>query len=476
MVLIISSRVAQFILLFLTIKISTSLLLPSEMAKVYIINSLFSFFALIFINPVGMYINRRLHSWNSSGKISIYFNYFWCYLVIICLFGYLLLELLFRLKLFQLNTELKYISMLVFSTLFFVTINQTVIPSLNLLGFRKCFVVLALATTASSLAFATLLVYFLKPIAEYWLSGILIGYILLTFMGWRFFYCRINSGVISNNVGIPKLVSIVKFSIPISISVGLGWFQSQSYRFMMESSLGMHELGLFAAGYGISLGIISAFESIFTTYLQPKFYKNISTGGLVEQANAWRDYAGSIFPSMILVGFVIIATASDVTRVILGREYWSASQFVIWGVVAELARVASGVYGMVAHARMKTKLLIVPSLVGALTSVGLIWWLIPIYKSNGVGIALMSSSLIILILTYYFTRKEYVLFLPYGILLRSIFMGISIIILAELLRLIFGHNITYINSAVNLYIVGCIFIFFQYLLLRPLFLSKSIYA
>ena len=31
-----------------------------------------------------------------------------------------------------------------------------------------------------------------------------------------------------------------------------------------ESSLGLYQLGLFAAGYGISAGLISAFDSIFS--------------------------------------------------------------------------------------------------------------------------------------------------------------------------------------------------------------------
>ena len=110
---------------------------------------------------------------------------------------------------------------------------------------------------------------------------------------------------------------------------------------------------------------------------------------------------------MILVGFFIAATASELTMLMLGKEYWSASQFIVGGVLAELARVAKGVYGMIVHARMNTKLLITPSLIGAIISVGLIWGLMPTFQSNSVGVTLMLSSVTVFILTYVATRNEY---------------------------------------------------------------------
>ena len=92
MLLILFGRAAQILLLFATIKIATTILLPSELAKVYLMTSLFTFFALIFINPIGMFINRRIHSWNNAGIVKKYFNYFWLYLISISLVAFVTQE------------------------------------------------------------------------------------------------------------------------------------------------------------------------------------------------------------------------------------------------------------------------------------------------------------------------------------------------------------------------------------------------
>ena len=72
------------------------------------------------------------------------------------------------------------------------------------------------------------------------------------------------------------------FAWPVAISVGFNWLQTQGYRFLMADTLGLVDLGLFVVGYGISAGLIAAFESVLTTYFQPKFYKNVSRNNSVE--------------------------------------------------------------------------------------------------------------------------------------------------------------------------------------------------
>jgi len=468
MLLIALGRVAQFILVFATIKISTTLLPPEEMAKVFMVASLVAFFALVFLNPVGMFMNRRLHAWNAAGKVRHYYNYFWLYLIAICGIAVASLILFIGVGWIDIHTSTNLVLMLVGSSLLFATVNQVVIPALNLLGYRGWFVALTLATAVMSLMTATIFVVELAPKAEFWIFGLLVGQFIFSLIGGKIFFGKVNAPDYSHKPTRHHFDKLIGFAWPISIAVGLGWVQTQSYRFMMESGLGLHALGLFAAGYGISAGVISAFESVFTTYLQPNFYKHISNENLLEQSKAWEEYAGTIFPSLTLVGFVILATAPELTRVILGPEYWSSFQFIGWGVAAELSRVASGAYGMIAHARMKTRLLIAPSLVGATSSIILIWWLMPIFGSNGVGAALMISSVAAFILTYAFTRDELTANLPRRTLITSMLMGVALIILAEVFRWAVGENKNLIVSVATLGTVGVAFLFFQFTLLRPL--------
>jgi O-antigen/teichoic acid export membrane protein len=472
MLLIALGRVAQIFLMFATIKISTSLLTPAEMAKVFLVASLVAFYALLLLNPVGMFMNRRLHAWNEMGKVQHYYNYFWLYLLFVCLVAVTSLWIFVEAGWVNIHSTITWTLLLVGGSLLFTTANQVVIPGLNLLGYRGWFVALTLATVIASLFASTLFVVVLNPTAQSWLVGLLVGQLLFAVIGWKIFYAKLNVHAVLTKPTKIHIKAMLRFAWPISIAVGLGWAQSQGYRFMMESTLGLNALGLFVAGYGISAGLISAFESVFTTYLQPIFYKNISNDNITEQSKAWSEYAGTIFPSLMLVGFVVLATAPELTRTMLGSEYVSSSQYIVWGVIAELARVASGIYGMIAHARMKTRLLLLPSLAGASLSFALIWWLMPIYASNGVGVALMTSSLTVFVLTYAATRKEYETTFPHGMLMASMVMGVGLILLAKILRWIMGINGSFMEIALQLIVVGIFFMAGQYFLLRPILKGK----
>lgn len=469
MILIALGRIVQFILMFATIRVSTTLLSPAEMAKVYLVSSIVAFYAMFLLNPVGMFMNRRLHSWNADGKAQQYYNYFWVYLVVVCGFAVVTLRYFIESRWIDIHTTTGSALLLVGGSLLIATINQVVIPGLNLLGYRGWFVLLTLATVASSLIAATIFVIGISSSAENWIFGLLLGQLIFAVVGWKVLLAKLN---VCDALKKPtkKHISILfNFAWPIAVAVGMGWVQTQSYRFMMESTLDLQSLGLFAAGYGISAGLISAFESIFTAYLQPIFYKRISNENQIDQAKAWKDYSEAIIPSLLLVGFFILSTTTELTRVMLGPEYLSSSQFIMWGVFAELARVGVGVYGMVAHARMKTRLLLLPGLVGATLSVGFIWWLMPIYGSSGVGAGLVLSSVSAFGFIYVSTRKEFTQNFPRKMVITSVFMGGGLILLAELSRWVVGQGGSFSTSLLQLFVVGVLFIFFQYYLLRRLF-------
>lgn len=475
MLLIAIGRILYFIIIFLTVKVSTSLLPPEEMAKVFLVSSIVAFYALFLLNPVGMFMNRRFHAWNSDGKVKRYYGYFWLYLFIVCCVSFASLALFSELEWVDSHALAGWIKLLVVGSLLFTTVNQVVIPGLNLLGYRGWFVSLTFFTAAIGLVVAIFFVLQFSARAESWICGLLVGQLVVSILGWRVFFLKININNTIENPNKTHIKALLDFAWPISIAVGLGWIQAQSYRFFMESMLGLNALGLFAAGYGISAGLISAFESIFTSYLQPLFYRNIVNDDVVQQSKAWGEYSEAILPSLILVGCLIFSVAMELTQVMLGTEYWSSYVFVGWGVVAESARVGAGIYGMVAHARMKTGLLLLPNLLGALVSVSLIWWLMPIYGSNGVGLALMCSSLVIFSMIYFFTRKEYKTVFPYKALIKSFMMGGVVFLLAEGLRQIMIKNLFFSTAEFRLLVVGSVFLLFQYILVKPLLRANGSY-
>ena len=465
MLLLAVSRLLQLALVVASIKIATTLMPPSEIARVYLITSLFSISALLFINPVGMFINRRLNVWNANGTVRSHFGLFWLYVVAVGLVVYLLLAAIASTQILPFPPD-GLLAAVVASMLVSATFNQTVVPGLNLLGRRNWFNLLTVLTGTMGLLVSVWAILHFSRKAEFWQFGVICGNFIVAIWGCKLFYNNLSVRCEPTRLTKTHLATVAAFALPIAATVSLGWVQSQSYRFIMQSLLGLRELGLFAAGYGISVGLISAFESIFTAYLYPRFYKQISNHDHLVQSEAWNDYAQAIFPSLVLVGALILSTAPELARTMLGPEFHSAYEYVGWGVGAELARVGAAVYAMVAHARMKTRLLLVPALVGAGLSLALIAWWLPLFASNGIGAALMLSSVAVFVLTLLATRGQLTTKFPLGRLMKGVAMGLGLFGLSEFLRwMAFETGI--VTTLLHLGMVGLVFGGLQFVLLKP---------
>jgi O-antigen/teichoic acid export membrane protein len=257
------------------------------------------------------------------------------------------------------------------------------------------------------------------------------------------------------------------FAWPVAISVGFNWLQTQGYRFLVADSLGLVALGLFVAGYGISAGLMAAFESVLTTYFQPRFYKRVSNNDNDEQSLAWNKYAGAILPSLMLVTFLLAGLAPELTRFMVGPAYQSASQFVVWGVIAEGARVVTGVYSMSAHAKMKTRLLLLPNLLGAVICIALIWALAPSMGAHGVGLARSLAGVGTIIAMHYLMIVALDIKLPSLMLLKVIVMGLGLLLIATAGRWLLGSTQSLWSTGGLIIFTGLAFLLMFYCLIIP---------
>lgn len=473
MTLIALGRIAQMLLMFVTVKVATTLLPPSEMAKIFLVGSIVGFYALFLLNPVGMFMNRRIISWNERGRVGYYLNFFWMYLFFVSIVALITLWGLVGFEWIDVHLPIFWVLALVFGSLMCTTINQVLISTLNMFEIRSWFVGLSLASTLMGLFLAIAVVNFVGPSAQNWMLGLLVGQAISAVIAWNVFFKSVNVAQDQEVLNRGHINGLIKFAWPISIAVVLGWVQTQGYRFLMEASLGLHELGLFVAGYGISSALISAFESVFTAYLQPLFYKGISSEDIYEQARAWHSYATAIFPSLILFGSIIFVIAPQLTNLMLGPDYGLSSKFVAWGVFAEVARVASGVYAMIAHARMKTRLLLIPSSMGAMFSIITVWYFLPKYGSESVGPSLMLAAFVVFFITYMVTKREYTTRFPVKMIAISFSMGVGLFLISKIFYLILGSEQSFLSSYFYMSLLTIFYFMGQVYLLWP-YISKTI--
>ncbi|MEY4911352.1 MAG: hypothetical protein RL761_1015 [Pseudomonadota bacterium] len=377
-------------------RVATTLLSPEEMGRVSLVLTTIAFFALFLVNPVGMFINRRLHAWQLSGVAQHYLIHYAGYLLMVALIAAIGLPVVYGMQWVNFGVPIGWLIFLVCGSLLFNTVNQTTIPSLNLLGDSRRFVLLSIATIAASFVGATLLVKTIQPLAQYWLLGLLAGQALLAVFGTKVLFTQLQKQ--ENRNTLPTifqghLETLLNFAWPVAIAAGLGWVQGQGYRYLMEGHLGLDRLGLFVAGYAISAGMIAGFESVLTTYFQPRLYRDVSLDQHPDlQAQAWRRYAAAVIPSLLLTIAFIVILAPELTLLFLGKNFQSAADYVVWGALAEAARVLMGIYSLIAHVRMQTRWLILPNVIGAGLSVTLCALLIPRLGAAGAGMGLVVSG------------------------------------------------------------------------------------
>lgn len=396
-------RALQFLFMLIMMRVATTILSTEQLGRVSLVLTTTAFFALFLVNPVGMFINRRLHAWRAEGKIKLYLVNYVIYLIIIATIAAGVLLLISLTDQVDFGISIGWLLILVCGSLIFNTINQTSIPSLNLLGYSKEFVILSLLTIIASFIFALLAIKFFDISALNWMIGLLLGQVILAFIGTKVLFNKLKPSMrvlTTKFINRKHVKTLIDFSWPISLAAGFWWIQSQGYRYLIEGYLGFSQLGLFVAGYGISAGMIIGFESVLTTYFQPQLYKDANTTNPLNQIYAWKAYAAAIIPALLLTFIMIIILAPELTFLFLGAEFQSASRFVVWGALAETARVISSTYSLIAHVRMKTRWLIIPNLFGAIASIVLCTIFIPIYGAVGVGLALVLSGLGVLILMY----------------------------------------------------------------------------
>jgi len=400
LITIIIGRAAQFLLALIMLRAATTLLSPEEMGRVSLILTTIAFFAMFLVNPVGMFINRRLHAWQANGAARHYLIRYVNYLLMVALIAAIGLPFLYMSGVLNFGVSIGWLICLVCGSLLFNTINQTAIPSLNMLGDSRRFVLLSVATLAASFACAVVLVQTVQPSAQYWVLGLLLGQTLLAAIGTRVLFSKLEQHAPhqASPIIIKRHLQVLfSFAWPVALAAGLGWVQAQGYRYLMEGQLGLAQLGLFVAGYGISAGMIAGFESVLTTYFQPRLYRDVNTAHPEQQAQAWHRYAAAVIPSLLLTVAFIAMLAPELTRLFLGENFQSAANYVVWGALAEAARVLMGAYSLIAHVYMRTHWLILPGLIGAVLSLALCVLFIPEFGAAGAGMALVLSGLAVVV-------------------------------------------------------------------------------
>jgi len=408
----------------ISIRLFTTLLSPTEIGRLNIFLAIYGWFALVLLNPVVMYVNRKIIEWDTLEVVHKNLICLFKYFIIVSLlagFGIVILNYLIGIGIIASSL---WIFIIIAGSILLYSLNTSVLGWLNLFRKRFLFVFFSVLTLWLGIGISIFFVLRLFSKAEYWLLGQLLGNALVLFLAIPVLFkiLRKNNSATSNNKEGFTLSAVFNFAWPLAIGTFLYWCHTQGYRFVFQSIAGTELLGFFVVGFGIGSNLMLSFDTLFNQYYHPVFYNDISNSDKKEKTIAWNNYSYAFFPAAIIVAVYVSAGGHLFITVFTDEKFHAVGSIVLWGAVSELLRMIFSTLGMVSHAEMKMKPLIFPGITGAFVAITGVFLFVKINPFLGAGLALFLGWLLALVHLYFKMRK----LLPIQIPWKRIFYGFTL--------------------------------------------------
>ena len=460
LILLTTGRVSQMFIMFFTYRVLSSVLSVPEMGIYYFLLSISAGFGLIYANPIGMYTNRMLHGWLEHGalqknlKIVLYSFLVGSFLTIPLLF-------IFRDKISLEGQSLfSLIAVLVFYV-FSTTLNGTVIPSLNFLGFTKHFVIWTFLTNALGLVFSYTLVRFVAPGPINWLIGQAVAFFLCGVIALLilFFKTKVQSEKqIAPTALNGRLKRVLSFAFPVVITNVAVWSLGQSFRFFYKENIDLTILGELAFGLGVATSLSVAVEYLLQQFYFPEFYRDISNPAK-DSGAVWNQLLNKLIPPYIFLMMFLIGLSPFIMQVLADVKFKNAYQYLALGAVVEILRMLGNIFTMATQSEMKTHKAIVPYLSGgAVTVIGVLFICRHPEYVRMTPFCLMAGYLVSLINLRFNVGKIIKVEMNYKAFLKAFML--SLVFLTAQFFSTFSSSMTYSILIAGFY--GLIFAFFMY--------------
>jgi len=457
-------RILIMLTSIISIRIFTTLLSPSEIGRLNILLAICSWFSLVVINPVGMYVNRKIIEWNRDGLVQRHLIPLLEFFVVVV--GLAIIVVIGLNYFIGLGIDIKiwWIIIIVAGSILLTSGNASFLGWLNLFGKRFSFVFLSVITLWLGLVLSTFFVLKIMAKAEYWFAGQLLGQGLVLVEAAILFLRILGkpaSFVIQKDRDFtPSLV--FRFAWPLAIGTFLYWCHSQGYRFVFQKIAGTEALGLFAVGFGIGSNLMVAFDTLFNQYYHPIFYNEIANSNEEQRTIAWNKYGSFFFPAIIIMMVYIGVNGPLLAKVFTGERFHYVGNIILWGAVAESLRMMTSATAMVSHAQLEMKPLIIPSIVGAVSAIIGVFILVRFNPFLGGGFAISFGWLLAFLVLFKNMKKLLPIEFPYKRVLYSIFLSLPFFVLL----LVKKTDFMIVQSLIILVVSGLYLIFAQFILAR----------
>lgn len=424
-------RGVQIILSLVSVSVFASILDPSEIGKYYLIFTLISLFSQTLINPIGLFYNRHLHRWAGNKKLFNYLFLIKIYLVLLSILAVLVITLMRTYLGIAEGVQPFYLNISVMSILVFLTLNQTVIGSLNMLNCRMSFVIFSVLTQLISLILSAISVIFFNSTAFSWILGQIFALIIISFASLihfkKIFNLKLEVFESLSLIQLPRIKNVMFFSFPLIISSLFIWLQYQSYRLIIEKYVSLEFLGFLGLGFGIAASIYASVETLIHQIYLPKYYTMINTGSHEKRTEAWNKMAFLILPLFLATTLLVSFLAPFLITVFTSSKFVDAWPYVVFGVWIEIFRSITNTLSSVAQSESRTRSVIKSYACGGIFA-ALSTYFLSIFDYNYfIPFALTLSGLLTVVVMYFEMKKIMSIEIGFERLLKTIFLATPLV-------------------------------------------------
>ena len=220
--------------------------------------------------------------------------------------------------------------------------------------------------------------------------------------------------------------SMIRYAFPVLIA-GVAFSINETFDrilldYLLPENIAETEIGMYSACYKIAV-FMTLFATAYRLGIEPFFFSHAKNN------NPQKNYA-LILEFFVALGTIILLAVivfADVLKTLIVRSeaYWEA----MWVVpIILLANLCLGIYHNLSvwyKITDRTKFGAYISIIGAIITLALNFWLIPIISYKGSAIATLTAYASMMLISYYLGRKYYPI--PYNLKKIGLYLSLSIL-------------------------------------------------
>lgn len=353
------------------IRLSTSLLPPSQYGLLTLLVTFQVFCGLFLLNPVAQYIHRNTHGWADNGTLLPKLARFRIWVIISALAGALASGVW---AMTQPITVTERILVMASVPLMVVaaTWNGTSLWLLNMLGYRAHSVGWGAATVLLGL----LLSYALSNLSGSglaWFAGQAVGMAVGAFGAG----IAVRRALPIGKIGRFTLLepgAVRGYILPLAVATGFMWCLLSGYRLIFEAHWGLVALGYAAVGLMVASQLWGLVETLAMQFLFPLFFRRIASPDRVDASLAFADLLNTLGPVYLVLAAATLVAGPALLALLVNAAYAGVVHFVLLGAVIECCRALGNVLATAAQVNRQMFALVPPYAAGAVSmGAGVMW-------------------------------------------------------------------------------------------------------